>query len=147
MMQESWFQASWVVQWLRICLPVKGTLVPSLVRKLRPICHGPTKPVHHNYWAHTLKPGSHSYWARMLQEISLQWEACAPVKYTVKSSPCSLQLGKAHVHSLLIHSGSAVKKLPAMQEMQVRSLGWEDALGEGMATHSSVLARVIPWTE
>ena len=40
-----------------------------------------------------------------------------------------------------------VKKPPAMQETRVQSLGWEDPLGEGMATHSSVLARVIPRTE
>ena len=33
-----------------------------------------------------------------------------------------------------------VKKLPAMQETWVRSLGWEDPLEEGMATHSSILA-------
>ena len=31
--------------------------------------------------------------------------------------------------------------------MQVRSLGWEDVLDEEMATHSSILAREIPWTE
>ena len=40
-----------------------------------------------------------------------------------------------------------VKNLPAMLEMQVRSLGWEDPLEKGMATHSSVLAWRIPWTE
>ena len=40
-----------------------------------------------------------------------------------------------------------VKNLPAMQETQVRSLGWEDALEKGMATHSSILAWKIPWTE
>ena len=34
-----------------------------------------------------------------------------------------------------------------MQEMQVRSLGWEDLLEEEMATHSSILAWEIPWTE
>ena len=34
-----------------------------------------------------------------------------------------------------------------MQEMRVRSLGWEDPLEEGMATHSSVIAWRIPWTE
>ena len=33
-----------------------------------------------------------------------------------------------------------VKHLPAMQETQVRSLGWEDSLEEEMATHSSILA-------
>ena len=40
-----------------------------------------------------------------------------------------------------------VKNLPAVQETQVRSLGWEDPLEKGMATHSSVLAWRTPWTE
>ena len=44
-------------------------------------------------------------------------------------------------------SGSAVKNLPAVPKMQVRSLGWEDPLEEEMATHSSTLAWKIPWTE
>ena len=44
-------------------------------------------------------------------------------------------------------SGSAVKHPPAMQETLVRSLGGEDPLEEGVATHSSSLAWRIPWTE
>ena len=40
-----------------------------------------------------------------------------------------------------------VQNLPAMQEMQVQSLGGEDPLEEGMATHSSFFAWEIPWTE
>ena len=40
-----------------------------------------------------------------------------------------------------------VKNLPAVQETWVQSLGREDPLEEGMATHSSVLAWRIPWTE
>ena len=40
-----------------------------------------------------------------------------------------------------------VKSLPSMQETWVRSLGWEDPLEEGMATHSIILAWRIPWTE
>ena len=40
-----------------------------------------------------------------------------------------------------------VKNLPAMQETQVQSLGWEDPLEKGMATHSRILAWRIPWTE
>ena len=40
-----------------------------------------------------------------------------------------------------------VKNLPAMQETWVRSLGQEDPLEKGMAIHSSILARRIPWTE
>ena len=43
--------------------------------------------------------------------------------------------------------GSAVKNPPAMQELQVQSLGRDDPLEEGMATHSSILAWIIPWTE
>ena len=46
--------------------------------------------------------------------------------------------------------GSAVKNPPAMQEsqeMQFQSLGQEDSLEEGMATHSSILAWRIPWRE
>ena len=40
-----------------------------------------------------------------------------------------------------------VKNLPLMQETWVRFLGQEDALEKGMATHSSILACRIPWTE
>ena len=40
-----------------------------------------------------------------------------------------------------------IKNLPEMQETQVRSLGWEDPLEKGVATHSSILAWRIPWTE
>ena len=40
-----------------------------------------------------------------------------------------------------------IKHLPAMQGTWVRSLGWEDPLEEEMATHSSILASRIPWTE
>ena len=40
-----------------------------------------------------------------------------------------------------------IKNLPAKQETQVQSLGQENPLEKGMATHSSVLAWRIPWTE
>ena len=40
-----------------------------------------------------------------------------------------------------------IKSLPAMRETQVRSLGREDPLAEGMAAHSSILAGRIHWTE
>ena len=39
-----------------------------------------------------------------------------------------------------------VKRLSAVQETQVRSLGWEDPLENEMAAHSSILAWKIPWT-
>ena len=50
----------------------------------------------------------------------------------------------AHQASLVVQM---VKNLPAMQETQVQSLGWEDPLEKGMAIHSSILAWRIPWTE
>ena len=40
-----------------------------------------------------------------------------------------------------------VNNLPAMQKTWVRSLSWEDSLEKEMATHSSILAWRIPWTE
>ena len=40
-----------------------------------------------------------------------------------------------------------LKRLPALQETWVQSLGWEDPLEKKMATHSSILAWRIPWTE
>ena len=46
--------------------------------------------------------------------------------------------------SLVAHM---VKNLPATQETQVRALSLEDLLEKGMATHSSILAKRIPWTE
>ena len=42
---------------------------------------------------------------------------------------------------------SDCKNPPAMQETWVRPLGWEDLLEKEMATHSSILAWKIPWTE
>ena len=42
--------------------------------------------------------------------------------------------------------GGSVVKNP-MQEMQIRSVGWEDTLEKEMATHPSILAWEIPWTE
>ena len=43
--------------------------------------------------------------------------------------------------------GLVVKNLPAIQETRVRTLGQEDPLEKEMATHSSILAGKIPWTE
>ena len=58
---------------------------------------------------------------------------------------CSvLAVIRCHVASLVTQM---VKNPPAMQETQIQSLGWEDPLEKGLATHSSILARRIPWTE
>ena len=48
----------------------------------------------------------------------------------------------------MIYTGGSEAKNPhAMQETQVRSLGWEDHLEKEMATHSNILAWRISWTE
>ena len=52
---------------------------------------------------------------------------------------------QVHVHSSLV--AQRIKRLPAMQETRVQSLGWEDPLEKEMATHSSILAWRIPWTK
>ena len=55
------------------------------------------------------------------------------------------------IHSCVCGGASlvaqVVKNLPAMQETQVRSLGLEDPLEKGLATHSIILVWRIPWTE
>ena len=48
---------------------------------------------------------------------------------------------------LAFPGSSVVKNQPAMQEMWVLSLGWEEPLEKKMATHSIILAWEIPWTE
>ena len=64
-----------------------------------------------------------------------------------------LPLGASHAvrTTSLDRSSSLVAqrmtRLPAMQETQVQSLGWEDPLEKEMATHSSIFAWRIPWTE
>ena len=54
-------------------------------------------------------------------------------------SPCRLLWG--------FSGASTVKNPPAVQEMQVQSLGRENPLEKGLATHSSILAWEIPWTQ
>ena len=54
---------------------------------------------------------------------------------------------ETHLHSLPLLPCNSVKNLPAVQESRVRSLGWEDPPEKEMATHSSILAWKISWTE
>ena len=67
-----------------------------------------------------------------------------------KTNEQERKLTKSKVGSLETPGGSAVKNLPAVQEIQgmpVHSLGWDNPLEKEMATHSSILAWEIPWTE
>ena len=58
------------------------------------------------------------------------------MEYTLHGSP--------FLSSLMAQT---VKRLPIMRETWIQSLGWEDLLEKGMATHSNILARKIPWME
>ena len=62
-----------------------------------------------------------------------------------------MNVGKVWVISLYTSTShivrGMVKNLPAMLETQVQSLAWEDPLEEEIATHSSLLAGRMPWTE
>ena len=59
---------------------MQGTWVRALVWK-DPICHGATKPVHHNYCTCSLEPVSHSYWAHVPQLLSSQAKATEPASH------------------------------------------------------------------
>ena len=64
------------------------------------------------------------------------------------SSPFLLvKLSASGSHLFNENPTALLKNLPAMQETQVQSLGWEGLLEKGMAIHSSILAWRIPWTE
>ena len=54
-------------------------------------------------------------------------------------------MGRFHINAYLV--AQTVKNLPAMQEIQVRSLGQEDPLEKEMTMHSSIVTWKIPWTE
>ena len=71
---------------------------------------------------------------------ALMWEALAGREIVPPWLPCLLPYGWASLVAQL------VKNLPAMQGTWVWSLGWEDPLEKGKATHSCILAWRIPWT-
>ena len=85
----------------------------------------------------------------------------ALVGYWVVSYQCSYCFLDTHLASIQADMGNTlsparmgaslvaqmVKKLPAMQETQLQSLGQKDPLKKGVATHSSILTWRIPWTE
>jgi len=58
-----------------------------------------------------------------------------------------IELCKSLYHNRDSLVAQSVKNLPAIQETWVRSLGWEDPLEKEMATHSSILAWKISWTQ
>ena len=75
------------------------------------------------------------------------WNTGAPVWIPVLGRSPGERIGYPLQCSWVSLVTQTVKNPPAMWETWVRSLGWEDPLEKGMATHSSILAGRIPWTE
>ena len=72
------------------------------------------------------------------------------VSWLIEALPQSLYIYvcvHTHTHTHIQYLVQMVKNLPAVQETQVWSLGLEDPLEMGMATHSNILVWRIPWTE
>ena len=68
------------------------------------------------------------------------------MKYT-QISPLYSHKYTLRTDQLGVPGGPMAKTPSAMQETRLRSLGWQDPLEKEMATHSSILAWRIPWTE
>ena len=78
--------------------------------------------------------------APFVQEILFHYIAFAPLSKINQQYACGSVCWTSP-------GAQVVKNVPAMQETWVWSLGQEDPLGKGMATHSSIIAWEIPWTE
>ena len=98
----------------------------------------------------TPAPNPHDHpWGPMVFHVSVMMMMAREPSCRQRLSP-KLSL---FPNKLLPHNNQAslvaqiVKNLPTMWETRVQSLGWEDPLEKEMATHSSILAWRIPWTE
>ena len=89
--------------------------------------------------------GKAAAWAR--QEW---WSVCTHIHWEMKYtqiSPLYSHKYTLRTDQLGVPGGPMAKTPSAMQETRLRSLGWQDPLEKEMATHSSILAWRIPWTE
>ena len=86
-----------------------------------------------------------SHWRRRCQG-SPAWRGVIPVKLTTEppKPPYHKRLASETTRTSLV--AQLVKNPPAVQETWVRSLGWEDPLEKGKASHARILAWRIPWT-
>ena len=103
-----------VVQWLRIRLPMQGMWVRSQIWK-DSTCHGATKPMIRNFWAHALEPRSYNCWSLPYSPCYATREATAmrSRKPRQSSPPHSPQLGEAHGQQ---------RRLSAVNSRQIHTL-------------------------
>ena len=114
---------------------MQETQVWSLIRE-NPTCCGTTKPILHNYWVCALETRRYNYWT-----CAATTEACALREKPPQWKAVARQLEKS------MQQCQMVKGVPTMRETRVQSLGQEDPLEKKMATHSSIFAWRISWTE
>ena len=105
-------------------------------------------------WATSLSLFTFMHWRRKWQPPpvflpgeSQGWRSLVGCSYGVSQCWTWLKWLCSSRSSMGFSNGSAVRIHLPMQEMQVQSLGWEDLLEKEMATHSSILAWEIPWTQ
>ena len=88
-------------------------------------------------------------WRATVHGIAKSWTRLSSFTFTFMDMKLIALRGTLiklkNVQSGCFSGGSVVKNLPAVQEMWVQLLGWEDLLEREMATHSSILAWEIPW--
>ena len=94
------------------------------------------------------QPHIFQMWVPCMQDpIRHIWKCFSEVLGLQIVSHQELQVDPNDKNTHMFSGAPLVKNPPAMQETWVRSLGWEEPLEKGMATHSSILAWRIPWTE
>ena len=114
-------------------------LSPSSEVKVAQLCPTLCEPMH--YTIHGILQLSHKGSPRILEWVAYPF-------FSWSSWPKNWTWISCIADGFLTNSvAQLVKSLPAMQETWVQSLGWEDPLVKEMATHSSILAWRIPWTE
>ena len=134
---------------LILCHPLR--LLPSIFPSIRIFSNEPDLRIRWpKYWSFSFTisssnehPGLISFRMDLLDLLAVQGTLKSLLQH--HSSKASILQCSAFFGASMV--AQVVKHLPAVQETQVRSLGWEDPLEKEMATHSSTLAWKIPWTE
>ena len=83
----------------------------------------------------------------MFESVLMKWMKLVPIIQSEVSQKNKRRILYINTYIWASLVAQVVKNLPAIQETQVRSLGQEDLLEKGMATHFSILAWRIPWTD
>ena len=123
---------------------VLQSLLPHLKKKLFPDACIQKRPPIISVQFDTFSQGAHDVISTQMKE----WEDTGGLKTPAPVSISSyFPLGDPFQYSWASLVTQLVKNPPAMRETWVRSLSWEDTLEKGTATHSSILAWRIPWTE